>query len=65
MLTFRKYVPDVSQIGGASRLSATDESASRTHDAPDAAELGHVLAEDLAGLPVADVVVEGLSLIHI
>src|SRR5204862_6528380 len=30
----------------------------RAHDAPDAAELGHVLAEDLAGLEVVDVVVE-------
>jgi hypothetical protein len=37
-----------------------DEPPGRPHDAPDAAELRHVLTEDLAGPAVADVVVKRL-----
>src|SRR3989442_13759848 len=39
-------------------MSLTHELAARANDEPAAAELRHVLAEDLPGLRVADVVVE-------
>ena len=45
--------PDADQVGLA------HERAARTNHAPDTAELGHVVAEDLALAAIADVVVEG------
>src|SRR5687768_16000363 len=42
----------------ASPAQLANESAAATHDQPAAAELEHVLAEDLARAPVADVIVE-------
>src|ERR671938_214987 len=43
----------------AAATSASDEAARGTDDPPDTAELDDVLAQDLPGLAVADVVVEG------
>jgi hypothetical protein len=44
--------------GHLTRLALPDEAPARTHNAPNTPELSHVLAEDLARLLVANVVVE-------
>src|SRR4051794_36112095 len=48
-------LPDADQVGLA------HERAARTNHAPDTAELGHVLAEDLTFPAIADVVIEGAA----
>src|SRR6186713_136792 len=47
--------PDADQVGLA------HGGAARTNHAPDTAELGHVVAEDLTLAAIADVVVEGMA----
>jgi hypothetical protein len=60
----------ISVVAVLSRLTtirytlSADESPRGTNDTPHAAELGHVLAEDLARLPIADVVVERSSCVR-